>query len=124
MSSIRPDQLVNVILEELYAYSEEVAEQIKEDITKTAKECVKNIKLRAPVDTGEYKKGWKYKIVHASAGDIRIVVYNAKKPQLTHLLEYGHAKVGGGRVEGKLHITPAEREAERALLNRVKVTVR
>ena len=122
--SIRPEELADVIMEELRNYSEEVTEQIKEDVRNIAKECVKQIKLRAPVNTGEYKKGWKFKVVHNSATDIRIVVYNAKKPQLTHLLEYGYAKVNGGRVDGIRHILPAEQIASREMANKVKVAVK
>lgn len=124
MGSVRIDGLVDAIQAELSRYSAEVAEQVKEDVKAVAKECVKQIKANAPEDTGDYKKGWKQRIAYESTEDIRIEVYNAKKPQLAHLLEKGYAKRTGGRVAGREHIYPAEQAAAAALENKAKVAVR
>ena len=124
MSSIRLDELAEVIFRELQNYSQEVTEQIKADVKVVAKECVKQIRMKAPETTGAYKKGWKYKITYESPSDIRVVIYNSKKPQLTHLLEYGHSRVNGGRTEGVRHIRPAEQTAQREMVNKAKVAVR
>lgn len=124
MAKVDVDGLADAIIQELLAYSEEVTEQLKEEVKTVAKECAKDIKNNAPEDTGDYKKGWKAKLAYENSNDIRMVVYNSKKPQIAHLLEYGHAKVGGGRVEGKAHIRPAEERAEKKLMGKVKVIVR
>lgn len=114
------DDLTDVIMEELQNYSEEVMDDVKGTVKKIAKACVSDIKEKAPQNTGNYKKGWRSKIAFESQDDIRVTVYNSKKPQLTHLLEHGHAKVKGGRVEGKIHIRTAEQNAERELIKEIQ----
>ena len=85
-------------------YTEEVSEAIDEAARETAKAMAADLRETSPKDTGEYAKGWTYR--KEAPGSYR--VYNKKKPQLTHLLEHGHAQRGGGRVEGRPHIKPAE----------------
>ena len=124
MSTVSIDGLADAIMEDLNNYSEEVAEQIKKDVKKVANKCKKEIQANAPKDRGEYASGWRVKVAFESPNDIRIVIHNAKMPGLPHLLENGHAKVNGGRVAGIPHIKPAELNAEKELLGRVKVAVR
>ncbi|MBJ8113735.1 HK97 gp10 family phage protein [Bacillus cereus group sp. N6] len=81
----------NVVEEELLTAQEEVADV-----------AVEKLKQNNPKKTGGYRKGWRKKKEGTS-----IVVHNSKG-QLTHLLENGHAKVGGGRVQAKVHIRPVE----------------
>lgn len=114
------DDLSDVIMHELETYSDEVAEIIKDSVQQVAKRCVKEVKDKSPVETSGYKKGWKAKVSFENREIIRMTVYNSKKPQLTHLLEHGHAKVNGGRVEGKAHIRPAEQNAEAELMQRIE----
>ena len=112
---ISADQLGITIRGELAAYSDEVAEGIRKEVKAVAKETVATLKATSPRDTGEYARGWSYRVEFENREDIRMRIYNRTKPQLTHLLEYGHAKTNGGRVEGKPHIRLAEQEAIRLL---------
>lgn len=123
MSAILVDDLTDAIMTELNAYSEEVTEELKAEVKQVAKECMQDIKNNAPRLSGDYKKSWKNKTVFESDNDIRVVVHSPKEYRLTHLLEHGHAKRGGGRVEGKPHIAPAEKKAEQKLMKKVKVTI-
>lgn len=123
MATVDIDDLSAAIMKELQEYSDEVSEQVKEDVRQVAKDCVKDIKNRAPRLTGAYKKGWKIKTAYESSSDIRIIIHNPKEYRLTHLLEYGHAKTNGGRVEAVPHIGPAEQEAEKKLMKKVEVTI-
>lgn len=117
------DDLADTLAEELAGYSQEVTDDLKREVTQVAKEMVAELKVTSPHASGDYAKGWSVTTEHESAQDIRLRVLNRKKPQLTHLLENGHAKVSGGRVEGKPHIGPAEQSAVRKLEGKVKVVV-
>ena len=101
---VKVDDLAGEIVLAVRTYTEEVGEAIEEAVKETAQALATDLRETSPKDTGEYAKGWTAR----KEGPGRYVVYNKKKPQLTHLLEHGHAKAGGGRVEGIPHIKPAE----------------
>ncbi|QNM06571.1 HK97 gp10 family phage protein [Qiania dongpingensis] len=95
-------------------YAADVAEDMKKEAKEVSKGTVKTLKTTSPKGTGKvghYKDGWASKVERENAVSIEIKVHNRKKPWLTHLLEKGHAKRGGGRVEGIPHIAPAEKRA-------------
>lgn len=124
MAKVSIDGLAAAVAKELAEYSQDVADGVKKEVRQVAKEMVQELKQTSPRDTGKYAAGWRERTEFESDEDIRELVYNAKKPQLTHLLENGHAKQNGGRVNGKPHIRPAEQTAEKKLTNGVKVVVR
>lgn len=59
----------------------------------------------APRMTGAYAKSIRFR-VKGDGRDVQGHVYSTK-PGLPHLLEKGHAKVGGGRTRAYSHIAPA-----------------
>lgn len=122
--TIKAKDLAVAIENELRNYNKAVAEGIQLAAREAADACVQDIRAKAPRHTGKYRRGWKVKVLFESEDDIRIAVYNQTAPQLTHLLEYGHAKQNGGRVEGKAHIASAEQKAAKRLESRAKVVVR
>ena len=101
---IKVDDLAGEIVLAVRTYTEEVGAAIEEAVKETAQALAADLRETSPKNTGEYAKGWTAR----KEGPGKYVVYNKKKPQLTHLLEHGHAKAGGGRVEGRPHIKPAE----------------
>ena len=121
--TVNSSNLAEAIVAELESYRQEVTDGLKESVRKTSKNTRKRLKNTSPKASGDYAKGWKVKVAHEDREDIRIVIHNKNKPQLTHLLEHGHAKVSGGRVEGQPHIAPAEKAAEKELMNQVKVVI-
>ena len=122
--SIPFQQLESAIQKELAAYNEEVIDGVKKEVKRVAKETVAELKQTSPKETGEYASGWSSKIMYESDDDIRIRILNKTKPHITHLLENGHARTNGGRVDGKPHIGPAEQSAEKKLDAKVKVVIR
>lgn len=121
---ISVDDLAQAMAECLAEYRQEVADELKQEVKQVAKETVKELRATSPRKSGSYSVGWSCAVEYESSQDIRLRVLNRKKPQLTHLLEHGHAKVGGGRVPGRPHIWLAEQGAVSKLLGKVKVMVR
>lgn len=89
----------------LRTYTTEVTEAIEKKSESIAKDAVKELKARSPVRTGGYASGWTL-----TRQDGALVIYNSKKPGLTHLLEKGHALRRGGRAPGKPHVGPVEEQ--------------
>lgn len=112
MSGIKIDALAGEVMKLMEEYAADVSADMKTEAKTVAKEAVKELKQTSPEGTGSrkghYKEGWASKVESENAVSIGIRIYNRKKPGLTHLLEKGHAKRGGGRVEGKPHISTAE----------------
>lgn len=102
--AIKINDLAKEINKTLSEYANGVGEEMEKVAEKVAKKGVKTLRLRSPEDTGDYAKGWRVTKVN------KTLVVNNKLYQLTHLLENGHAKVGGGRVAPRVHIAPVEKE--------------
>lgn len=109
MANVSIDQLAKEIAQGLADYSQEVVEKVNISSEKVGKAAVKRLKESSPKRYGKYAKSWAVKTEpEIGQPHKRIVHVKAPHYRLAHLLEYGHAKKGGGRVEGKPHIRPAE----------------
>lgn len=98
------------IMKALTDYTEEVAQEIEAAADRRAKEAVQTLKETSPRSKEShphYADGWAIR-KKKSGGHLEITIYNRKKPHLTHLLEYGHLKACGVRVEGREHIKPVQ----------------
>jgi hypothetical protein len=104
-------------------YTEEVERGIATVIEKDVQEAVTELKNTSPKRTGEYAKGWTAK-KEVSEGKIKMIIYNKNKPQITHLLEHGHAKRAGGRVSGIPHIKPVEQKLNEQVVRDIEDVIK
>ena len=120
---VKIDGLANAIMEGLEEYARLSTSDMKAAVRKAGSNVRKDIQANAPKTTGAYSKSWSVKTTKESSHSLELTVYSPKKYQLAHLLEFGHAKRGGGRTKAQPHIAPAEEagikkleeEIERAL---------
>ena len=105
------DEMSAEIMKGLTEYAYLATEDLKKAVKKAGTSVRKDIQTNAPKKTGAYAKSWAVKNTKETANSLEITVYSKNRYQLAHLLEFGHAKRGGGRVSGKSHIAPAEESA-------------
>lgn len=112
---------------ELEAYHRGVTEGVNNAGRKAVEELVRKTKATAPKKNGRFRKNISFKEEPTGTGGGRKFIWYVKAPlhRLTHLLVHGHAKKGGGRVDGDpfLHnaldqvLPDYENEVEEALKN-------
>lgn len=105
------DNLADEIMNGLKEYADLATDDLKKSIRKAGNAAKKEIAASAPKDTGTYVKSWSVKKTKETSNSLEVVVHSKNRYQLTHLLEYGHAKRGGGRVSARPHIAQAEENA-------------
>ena len=118
------DQMAHVIMEGLQEYADLATEDLKKAVKKAGDSAKKDVQANAPVKTGAYKKSWSTKTVRENANAMEVVVYSRNRYQLAHLLEFGHAKRGGGRTRAFPHIAPAEARAAEMLEREVEAALK
>lgn len=103
------DDLSDTIQRILDGYQEGLVNGVNEAGRAAAEDCKKILRQTSPKRFGRYARSWSVEETAGRPGEpIRFTVYNKKYYRLTHLLEKGHAKRGGGRVPAQVHIAPAE----------------
>lgn len=117
---VSADRMAEAVMEGLLEYAELAADVMKDCVKKAGNTVKKETQAGAPVRTGKYKKSWAVKRQRETSNTMEVVVHSRNRYQLTHLLEKGHAKRGGGRVRAIPHIAPAEEKGIRELEEGIK----
>lgn len=122
--TIKVDQLADEVMKGMEEYAKLATDDLKTDVQKAAKTVQDQIKATAPKRTGRYAKSWTSKKTKETSDSIEYTVHSRNRYQLTHLLENGHAKRGGGRVRAIPHIAPAEAAGAEQLVRDVERDLR
>ena len=124
-NTIKPDKLAAEITATLAEYRDAVNVITEDNVRKVMNEARADVRERSPQrrPAGKsYKGHWRTKLIR-EGHSITGYVYN-DKAGLTHLLEFGHAYVNGGRYQGVEHIAPAQETANEAIERRIKEGIR
>lgn len=102
------------IADRLAQFTDEIQEELEKAADQVTTEAIDTLKRTSPKRKHRYAKSWTRKKTPQG-----YIIHN-KKYYLTHLLENGHAKRGGGRVEGIKHIAPVEEETIRNFEQKIR----
>lgn len=107
---IKPDQFKYAVGQLLEEYSEEVSKAMYVAMDETCDEVVDELRTAGEFGGRKYRRGWTKDISQRFSGYVEAKVWNKKHYRLTHLLEFGHQLVLGGRKRGDVrafeHIKP------------------
>lgn len=125
MANVSIDQLANAITEAVREYTEDVSAAIEKKVDEVADLVLEEVKSNHPYTdrSGEYTKGF-VKTKQDEYGKTKRIIWNRKHYRRVHLLEFGHAKVNGGRVEARPHLRPAYEKYAAELPNDIKRIIR
>lgn len=121
---VKIEQLSDAVMEELNNYRDVVDQGMRAAVREAGKTVQADIKASAPKQTGGYSRSWAVKNTKQNSHALEVTVYSRNRYQLTHLLEFGHAKRNGGRTRAQVHIAPAEEKGIRQLEEDIKRSIR
>ena len=121
---VKIEQLAQAVMDEMNEYKDLVDLGMRTAVRKAGKAVQADIKASAPKETGGYSRSWSVKNTKENSHALEVTVYSRNRYQLAHLLEFGHAKRGGGRTRAQVHIAPAEEKGIRQLEEDIKRSIR
>jgi Bacteriophage HK97-gp10, putative tail-component len=123
MANIPIDRLADELVSAIKEYTDDVAEDVRKTVDRTARKVLQETKALALKRTGEYANGFGI-TKEDGYGTTKRIVWNKKHYRRVHLLEFGHAKVNGGRVPAYPHLRPAYDKHAANLDDEIKEIIR
>ena len=121
---MKVNELSKAIADELTLLQETSTQAVKQAARETASEIRDDIRSSASSmigGKGRYAKSWRTKLTEESMTSVTYTVHAGPDGyRLAHLLEFGHAKRGGGRTKAISHIKPAEERGIQTFENRIR----
>lgn len=112
-TNVRIGDVSKAINQYLEQYAEDIEDDVVEVTDQVTKEAKDELIRTSPRGKGgrstPYYKGWTIKLGRKGRAKYEKLIWNRTNYQLTHLLEFGHAKSNGsGRVAAQPHIRQVE----------------
>lgn len=106
-------------------YTDEMVDIVLSEIEKVGKEAAQDLHSAGSFKsrTGAYRRGWTSEVEKKRTYS-SVVVHNKKRYQLTHLLEYGHAKRNGGRTRAFAHIEAVNEKAQENAIRQITQAIK
>lgn len=102
-------------------YTDEVVEKVVTELEKVGEESAKELHHAGSFKnrTGAYRRGWTSEL-EGKRTYSSVTIYNKKRYQLAHLLEYGHLKRSGDkRTRAFKHIEVVDENAQKRAVKRI-----
>lgn len=124
--SVKVEDLAGAVRDILDDYAVEISAGVERAVEETSRSALAKVREKSPKRTGRYRKGWRRVLEKAGIQQrtTKATIYNATDGSRVHLIENGHQKAGGGRVEGIPHVRPAEELAAEMLPRLVEQELR
>lgn len=109
------------IMKYLQEYKEDVSDIVEEVSNRVGKKATEELKIKSPTGYRKsYAKGWRLKKDKIGKNKYIVKIHNKTDYQLTHLLEFGHAKRNGERTSPYPHIRPVEEKYKKVFEQEIR----
>lgn len=127
MAKSAADKLHDDIMKILNEYVDDVDRASAECVRKISQKGALALRRVSPWKSGKYAGGWTFKVEQKRLKAFG-VIYNAKRPGLAHLLEYGHVTINGTgrtypRTPAHEHIGPIETQLVNEFERQIRVSL-